>query len=86
MLRVEIRAKGRIDERWSSWFEGLSIAHTAQDETILSGSVVDQAALYGLLAKLRDLGLALVSVDSVEVGGGDPAAPQAGLRGSGDPL
>jgi hypothetical protein len=86
MLQVEIRAKGRIDERWSSWFEGLPIAHTAQDETVLSGSVIDQAALYGLLAKLRDLGLALVSVDSVEVKGGDPAAPRASPRGSGDPL
>ena len=69
MLQVEIRARGCIDEQWSSWFEGLSIAHTAQAETILSGSVADQAALYGLLAKLRDLGLALVSVDSVEMGG-----------------
>ena len=80
MLQVEIRARGRIDEQWSSWFEGLSIAHTAQGETILSGSVIDQAALYGLLAKLRDLGLALVSVDSGEVGDGGPAAPPASIR------
>jgi hypothetical protein len=86
MLQVEIRAKGRIDERWSAWFEGLSIAHTPQDETILSGSVVDQAALYGLLAKLRDLGLALVSVDSVEVRDGGQAAPPASPHGSPDPL
>jgi len=85
MLRVEIQAKGRIDEQWSSWFEGLSIAYTAQDETILSGNVIDQAALYGLLAKLRDLGLALISVDSVEVASGGPAAPQVNQRGSGDP-
>jgi hypothetical protein len=82
MLRVEIRAKGRIDEQWSSWFEDLTIAHSAQDETILSGSVVDQAALYGLLAKLRDLGLALVSVDSVEVEDRGPAEPHTSPRGS----
>lgn len=59
---VEIRVKGRIDERWSEWFEGLSITHTDQGETVLSGWVVDQAALYGLLAKLWDLGLPLLSV------------------------
>jgi hypothetical protein len=63
---VEIRIKGRIDEHWSDWFAGLEISHAAQDETILTGEVVDQAALYGLLAKLRDLGLALVSVKQVE--------------------
>ena len=62
MQNVEIRVKGRIDEHWSDWFEGLTITHTDQEDTILSGTVVDQAALYGLLAKLRDLGLPLVSV------------------------
>ncbi|HLE29324.1 MAG TPA: hypothetical protein VI793_14450 [Anaerolineales bacterium] len=64
MLQVEIRIKGQIDEHWSAWFEGLTITHTAQGETILSGELVDQAALYGLLAKLRDLGLSLLSVNS----------------------
>lgn len=62
MQAVEIRIKGRIDEHWSDWFADLEIRHSEQDETILTGSVADQAALYGLLAKLRDLGLALVSV------------------------
>jgi hypothetical protein len=62
MHDVEIRVKGRIDDRWSGWFEGLEIAHTDQDETVLAGSVADQAALYGLLAKVRDLGLQLLSV------------------------
>ena len=66
MQRVEIRVKGRIDQDWSDWFEGLTITHTAEDETILSGTVVDQAALYGLLARLRDLGLPLLSVKQVE--------------------
>ncbi len=67
MQRVEITVKKRIDFNWSEWFEGMTIRHTEQNETILCGTVVDQAALYGLLAKLRDLGLALVSVNSVEV-------------------
>ncbi|MGD8998075.1 MAG: hypothetical protein PVH80_08190 [Anaerolineae bacterium] len=62
MQVVEIRIKGRIDEHWSDWFADLEIRHAEQDETILTGSVADQAALYGLLAKLRDLGLPLVSV------------------------
>ena len=66
MQRVEIRVKGRIDQDWSDWFEGLTITHTDEDETILSGTVVDQAALYGLMAKLRDLGLPLLSVKQVE--------------------
>jgi len=66
MQSVEIRVKGRIDEHWSDWFDDLTITHTDQDETILSGTVVDQAALYGLLARLRDLGLPLLSVKQVE--------------------
>ena len=67
MQRVEIRVKGYIDEHWSGWFENLTITHTEQDQTILLGTVVDQAALYGLLFKLRDLGLSLVSVNCQEV-------------------
>ncbi len=62
MLSVEIRVKGHIDEDWSEWFEGFVITHCEADETMLTGSVVDQTALYGTLAKLRDLGLSLVSV------------------------
>jgi hypothetical protein len=67
MQRVEITVKKRIDFNWSEWFEGMTIQHTDQDETILCGTVVDQAALYGLLTKLRNLGLSLVSVNSEEV-------------------
>lgn len=66
MQRVEIRIRGQLDEHWSDWFEGLSIVHTEQGETILSGLAVDQAALHGLLAKLRDLGLSIVSVNALE--------------------
>jgi hypothetical protein len=71
MLQVEIRVKGQIDAHWSSWFEGLTIEHVPQGGTVISGEVIDQAALYGLLARLRDLGLPLVSVDSVEGGGNE---------------
>ena len=56
--------RGQIDAHWSEWFEDLTITHTQEKETVLTGLVADQAALYGLLAKLRDLGLPLVSVNS----------------------
>jgi len=69
MQRVEIRVKEYIDEHWSGWFEDLTITHTEQDQTVLLGTVIDQAALYGLLFKLRDLGLSLVSLSSEEVKG-----------------
>ncbi len=52
MQSVEIRVKGQIDEHWSTWFEGLTIAHTTEDETVLTGGVRDQADLYGLLTRL----------------------------------
>jgi hypothetical protein len=62
-MDVEIRVSGQIDEHWSSWFEDLEIGHDQeQDQTLLCGEIADQAALYGLLAKLRDLGLGLLSV------------------------
>ncbi len=80
MQRVEITIKKRIDFNWSEWFEGMTIQHTDQDETILTGTVVDQAALYGLLTKLRNLGLSLVSVNSTEVAGNVEAAPATGAH------
>ena len=58
----EIIVKGRLDSDWSEWFEGLLIAHSDEGETVLSGQVRDQAALFGVLAKVRDLGLLLISV------------------------
>jgi len=67
MQNVEIRVKGQIDQHWSDWFEGLTITHNDQNETVLTGPVVDQAALHGLLAKLRDLRLPIVSVNLSEV-------------------
>lgn len=64
--QYEICVKGHLDRRWSHWFEGLAIVLKDNGETVLSGPVVDQAALYGLLAKVRDLGLPLVSVVSAQ--------------------
>jgi hypothetical protein len=74
MQTVEIRIKGEIDPHWSDWFAGLVITHSGQDETTLSGEVVDQAALYGLIARLRDLGLPLVSVKCDSPGAPGPGA------------
>ncbi|MBE9524659.1 MAG: hypothetical protein IMY76_06140 [Chloroflexi bacterium] len=62
MQQVEIRVEGRIDKTWSEWFEGFTLTYTEQHETLLNGVVPDQAALYGMITKLRDLGLTLVSV------------------------
>ena len=62
MQRVEICVDGKIDKSWSEWFMGFAITYTDQNETILIGEISDQAALYGIITKLRDLGLALISV------------------------
>ena len=62
MPQVEIRVKGRIDQKWSQWFEGLELSYCGEHETVLSGQVRDQTAVYSLLSRLRDLGLPLVSV------------------------
>ena len=67
MQQVEIRVKGRIDEEWSQWFGDRTISYSELDETVLAGLVPDQAAFYGLLARLRDLGLQLCSVSCEEV-------------------
>jgi hypothetical protein len=64
--RYEIRIKGHLDKRWADWFDGLAITLEANGETVLTGPVVDQAALHGLLRKIRDLGLPLLSVIRVE--------------------
>jgi hypothetical protein len=61
-----IRVKGHLDLHWSHWFDGLTITHEANGETLLSGPVVDQAALYGLLLKIHDLNLPLLAVTRLE--------------------
>jgi len=64
----EIRLKGHLDDQWAEWFEGLTITREDNGETLISGQVIDQAALHGLLKKVRDLGLPLVSVNPIELG------------------
>ncbi len=67
----EIRVRGHLDARWSSQFEGLTITLEENGDTLLTGPIVDQAALHGLLKKVRDLGLPLISVSPVEPGQAD---------------
>ena len=64
----QIRIKGHLGREWTDWFEGLTITALDNGETLLTGAVVDQAALYGLLRKVRDLGMPLLSVSAVEPG------------------
>ena len=61
----QIKVKGHLDRSWSCWLHGLSIEPQAQGETLLTGPVRDQAALHGLLNKIRDLGLLLLSVERI---------------------
>ena len=73
----KIKVKGHLDERWSEWFDGLEITNLQNEETMLSGDIVDQAALHGVLNKVRDLNLALVAVSSVDPQSHDPAVRPA---------
>jgi hypothetical protein len=67
----EIRLKGHLDARWAAWFGGLGLRRESDGTTIIHGPIADQAALHGLLAKVRDTGLPLVSVTRIEP---DPSA------------
>jgi len=64
--RYRIRVRGHLDTRWAAWFDGMTITHEPGGDSVLSGLVPDQAALHGRLARLRDLGLTLVSVSREE--------------------
>jgi hypothetical protein len=64
----QIRVEGVLGSRWSDWFEGLCVTSDAPGESSISGAIADQAALHGLLAKVRDLGLVLVEVRRIEPG------------------
>jgi hypothetical protein len=64
----QIKVEGHLDRQWTDWFGGLSITPVEDGDTLLTGPVLDQAALHGLLKKVRDLGMPLVSVNRVEPG------------------
>lgn len=70
--RYEIRLTGRLDAHWTAWFDGLTVSHESDGTTVISGPIADQAALHGVLQRVRDLGLPLVSVIRIE-----PDEPQA---------
>ena len=67
MAVYQIRLKEKLDERWSAWLGGLTMIHEANGETVLIAEVIDQAALHGLLSKVRDLQVTLISVSPLEV-------------------
>jgi hypothetical protein len=77
----QLRVKGHLGAQWGAWFGGMTVTQTANGETLITGLVADQAALYGLLRKVRDLGLPLLSVscsapgsiDGPAIDPGDPA-------------
>jgi hypothetical protein len=76
-MYYQIRVKGHLDARWSDWFAPLTITNVEHGEAVLGGHLVDQAALYGVLIKVRDLGLPLLAVQHVVVNrdGDAPATP-----------
>jgi len=78
----EIRLKGHLGSQWTDWFEGLTITLEDNGDTLLTGPVIDQAALHGLLKKIRDLGMPLVSVSPVEPG--PPTTLGTGQAGQSD--
>ena len=62
----EIRLKGHLEPRWAAWFDGLSLSNESDGTTVIRGSVIDQAALHGLLSKVCDLGLPLIALTQVD--------------------
>ena len=70
--RYEIRLTGHLDAHWTAWFDGLAVSHQSDGTTVISGPIPDQAALHGVLQRVRDLGLPLVSVHRL-----DPDRPQS---------
>ena len=64
----QIRIKGHLSSQWTEWFDGMTITLEEDGNTLLTGTVIDQAALHGLLKKVRDLGMPLISVNSVVIG------------------
>ncbi len=77
-MQYEIRLKGHLAPRWAAWFDGFSLTREREGTTLLAGPVADQAALHGLLQKVRDLGLPLLSVTCTDPG--QPAIPSCESR------
>ena len=75
----EIKIRGHLDQRWSDWLAGLKLTHLEGDETLLSGQLPDQAALHGLLERIRDLNLTLISVSR-----GDPSTQDSDKEEKGE--
>lgn len=73
----EIRIRGRLDEDWVEWFDDMTLAYTSEGHTLLTGPVPDQAALHGLLIKIRNLNLDLISVTQVESNPQDESQAQS---------
>jgi hypothetical protein len=76
----QIRIKGHLGRAWAGWFEGLTITLEEDGDTLLSGPVADQAALHGLLKKVRDLGMPLVSVAQIPFNGTDSGRSEKGEK------
>ena len=64
-MQYEIRVQGRLESRWAAWFDGLTLTASGDGNTVIHGDVADQAALHGVLERLRDLGIPLLSVTEV---------------------
>jgi hypothetical protein len=75
--QYEIRLQGHLDARWAAWFDGLSLRPERDGTTVIQGVVVDQSALHGLLARVRDLGLPLIAVTRVGPAGSDAPTIEA---------
>ena len=69
VIIYQIRIEGQLGQQWTDWFEGLSITQEEGSTTLLTGPIVDQSALHGLLKKVRDLGMPLISVNRMETNG-----------------
>ena len=75
--RYEIRVQGRVESRWAAWFDGMTLATAGDGTTVLAGWLADQSALHGVLARIRDLGLPLITVTRIDA---DPPPSSSGSR------
>ena len=75
LVQYEIKVEGHLGARWAAWFDGLAITSGDDGTTVLRGSVIDQAALHGLLQRLRDIGIPLISLTPIEDSASERPAP-----------